>query len=164
MAVILEELESKGRVMDSIMLDAVLASQKENLSHCNTMLGCKTCTTRSENMMLLVFVCEKMVNLSGKMVDRYQQQSRQSQEPQLKQQQLQQQQQQQKLFFGDYKVDLPLEMDCMLKVLLMLQLKGLIALLSKMKTVASSALREMHLSMLQVTEKRMMHILRQFQT
>ena len=171
MAVLLEELESKGRDIDSIMLDAVLASQKENLTHCNTMLHCKSCTIRSENMLLLVIVCEKMVNLSAKTVDRYQQQSRQLQEPPMKEQQLQQhqqqqpqqqQQQQQKLFFGNYKVDSQLEMDCLLRVLLMLQLKSLTALLFKMKTEASSALRDMHLSMLMVAEKRLMHILLQF--
>lgn len=60
----------------------------------------------------------------------------------------------QKLFFGDYRVDVPVEWDCLMRLLIILQLKSLRRLLTRMKMIASSASRSVQLSVLHVTERK----------
>jgi hypothetical protein len=48
--------------MESYTIDAVLAHQKVALKHCNNMVRCLACIARSDYMMLLVIVVDKLVD------------------------------------------------------------------------------------------------------
>jgi hypothetical protein len=60
----------------------------------------------------------------------------------------------QKLSVGDYKVDLPLEWCHLMRVIIIMQLRGLKSLVVNMKVMASSAARESQFLLLLATEKR----------
>ena len=162
----LEELEVKIDIIDTLSPDAALAFHKNILRQSKVIFGCAQCSSRSENKMLLAFVCEKLGTLCERIVMGHIYQKK-------RQQQQQQQQQQQRNFstaqfqpessqcnhnvtqhgapsyLGYYAIDLPHELDCLIRVLITLQLRDLKALLTKMKVVATSgapALRSMLLA------------------
>lgn len=52
-------------------LDVQLATHKAALTHCDAVLCCGMCGTRSKNTMLLIMVCERMVDMCAKILDAY---------------------------------------------------------------------------------------------
>ena len=139
---LLGNLENEDNLIESSTLDSVLAFHKETLTQCNALLRCAACTARSEHLLLFLFVCEKLVNFSEKMVNRYlhrpHTQSELLIENNLKDVSVSMASQQ-KVSVGKYEVDLPVELDCLFKVLMALQLKALEKLLiSFRKTILVS--------------------------
>lgn len=167
-AFLLEQLENKSSSIESTALDSALASHKEALNHCNAMLRCAKCTARSENMMLLAFVCEKLVTLCEKVLGNYTGQPRPGDEF-LKRQGDGMASEGggtgccAKVLFGEYGVDLPLEWDCLIRVLIILQLKSLGNLLARIKMMASSAVRGAQLSVLLAAKRRVRNVVALFQ-
>ncbi len=127
---VLEELENESDLIDSSGLDSVLAFHKEALAQCRVLLRCVACMARLEYPLLLVLVCEKLVNFCEKMVNEHLRRRRGQVEFLAGKNSsgngnLGMAHHQQKLSVGKYGVDLPVEFDCILKVLMALQLKAL---------------------------------------
>ena len=68
---LLEDLETKARHVDTAALDSILVSQKEALGRCNTVLNCPSCFLRPEYILLLGMVTEKLASLCESTVAKY---------------------------------------------------------------------------------------------
>lgn len=140
----LEELEARIDIMDTLTPDTALAFHKKTLNQSKAMLYCTQCTSRSENRMLLAFVCEKLGTLCERIVTRHIYQMRQEHRETSKRQksptahrsEAHRDGNQHKAHLGNYEVDLSHELDCLIRFLILLQLRDLKALLAKMKVVA----------------------------
>lgn len=71
MVILLEDLESKARQVDTAALDSILVSQKEALGRCNSVLNCSTCFLRPEYILLLGMVTERLVSQCESTVAKY---------------------------------------------------------------------------------------------
>lgn len=71
MVLLLEDLETKARHVDTAALDSILVSQKEALGRCNSVLNCPSCFLRSEYILLLGMVTERLVSLCESTVAKY---------------------------------------------------------------------------------------------
>lgn len=71
MVILLEDLETKARHVDTAALDSILVSQKEALGRCNSVLDCSTCFLRSEYVLLLGMVTERLASLCESTVAKY---------------------------------------------------------------------------------------------
>lgn len=157
---LLEELEKKTSSTEPNVLDSVLAHHKDALNHCNTMLCCPRCTIRSENMMLLAVFCEKMVGLCEKVIYTYLRHVHiMSRRDRISEEIMKSRQ---KLFIGDYEVDVPHEWECLMRMLIILQLRSLRSLVIRMKMIASSASRSAQLSVLHITERKIGDLMLKF--
>lgn len=66
-----EEFEASGNSVNRAELDSIIADQKEAIKCCRSMLKCSCCTAKRENLVLLVFVTEKIVAGCGRIVALY---------------------------------------------------------------------------------------------
>lgn len=148
---LLEETEYRSNTIDPVILDSALAYHKEAVNRCNTMLRCLLCTARSENMMLLAVVCEKLVGMCERIASKYLQHTWQAHQETSSRGQAEYRQ---KVFFGNYAINLPEEWEHLIGLLIFLQLKSLGSLLAKMKMVASSELRGSQHTVLLAAERR----------
>ena len=64
-------LEMKTLEVDTAALDSKLASQRESLNKCNTVLGCKNCSTRPEYLLLLGLLTQNLTNFCEATVNLY---------------------------------------------------------------------------------------------
>ena len=71
MVILLEDLETKARHVDTTALDSILVSQKEALGRCNSVLNCPCCFLRSKYVFLLGMVTEKLASLCESTVAKY---------------------------------------------------------------------------------------------
>lgn len=71
MVILLEDLETKGRHVDTAALDSILVSQKEALGRCNLVLKCPGCFLRPEYILLLGMVTERLAALCESTVAKY---------------------------------------------------------------------------------------------
>ncbi|MCJ1269634.1 hypothetical protein MMC22_009526 [Lobaria immixta] len=164
----LEELENRKNTIDSNALDSVLVTHKEALSNCSTMLQCTHCSPRSENMMLLALVCEKLVALSEKLVNKYLQQAKPAQSPGASRKQsinigacdeLARNIQSAQICYGAYNVDAGLGFQYVTRILILLELRSLKSFMADMKSTASSAIRGAQLAVLQAAQRRLSNII-----
>jgi hypothetical protein len=136
--------------MESYTLDTILAHQKDAVKHCNSMVRCLACIARSDYMMLLVIVIDKLADsctqVVAKLVTFSTKGSGEAEAASGKGQ---------KMHFGQYEIDTPTEKECVSRVLTALQLTNVLAVLARMLTIAASASRGSQLSALRVTEQRM---------
>lgn len=137
---LLEALENKANHVSPHAIDSTLNFQKLALTHCSTILRCRRCTSRSDHMMLLTVVSGKLVALCEKVLGQWKQQISHRKE------------EQRKILFGEYEVDTTEEWTQIIKVLLLLQLRGIKEFLTQMKLIASNELRHTQLEMLQKSE------------
>lgn len=154
---ILEELEIKNSRDDLYAADHVLSFQKRAIEQCSTMLNCKSCSTMSGFMMLLVVICEKMVSSFERITSCVEQ--------------LQQHPlpsggldgggpraggigDEQTVSVGEYEVDSLQEQCCLVGVLVLLQLKKLGAVLTRLKNLAATYNWGTHLTMLLSIDQR----------
>ena len=71
MVMLLEDLETKARHVNTAALDSILVSQKEALGRCNTVLNCPSCFLRPEYILLLGMVTERLASLCESTVAKY---------------------------------------------------------------------------------------------
>ncbi len=71
MVILLEDLETKARHVNTAALDSILVSQKEALGRCNTVLNCPSCFLRPEYILLLGMVTERLASLCESTVAKY---------------------------------------------------------------------------------------------
>lgn len=157
---VLEELENESDLIDSSGLNSVLAFHKEALAQCRVLLRCVACMARLEYPLLLVLVCEKLVNFCEKMVNEHLRRRRGQVEFLAGKNSsgdgnVGTAHHQQKLSVGKYGVDLPVEFDCILKVLVALQLKALEGLLIEVRKAFSLSLHGARVSKFLGNEQRL---------
>jgi hypothetical protein len=66
-----EEFEASCNSGNRAELDSIVAYQKEAIKCCRSMLTCSSCIAKRENLVLLVFVTEKIVAACGRIVVLY---------------------------------------------------------------------------------------------
>lgn len=66
-----EEFEANGNSVNRAELDSIVAYQKEAIKCCRSMLRCTCCTNKRENLVLLVFMAERIVAGCGRIVALY---------------------------------------------------------------------------------------------
>ncbi|KAF2866143.1 hypothetical protein BDV95DRAFT_612012 [Massariosphaeria phaeospora] len=143
---LLEDLEGSIAVVGESSLDASLASNKGALSSCQRLLRCPDCTTRTETLMLLTFICEKLVKVCSKVVNGYAKHTEESQGLGHS------------LAVGEYEVSSGREWNCLMRALILLQLRYLSEFLADMKTIGSSALPQSQFSKLVMNEKKVVEL------
>lgn len=67
----LEKFEASGNSFSRAELDSIVAHQKEAIKCCRSMLKCNRCTSKRENLVLLVFLTENIVAGCGRIVALY---------------------------------------------------------------------------------------------
>lgn len=154
-------MENESDLIGSSGLDSVLAFHKEALAQCRVLLRCVACMARSEYPLILVLVCEKLVNFCEKMVNEHLRRPRgqveflagnnSSRDANVGEAA----HHQQKLSVGKYGVDLPVEFDCILKVLMVLQVKALEGLLIEVRKTFSLSLHGARVSKFLSNERRL---------
>ncbi|KAL9123065.1 MAG: hypothetical protein Q9187_000392 [Circinaria calcarea] len=160
LVLLLEETEYRSNAIDSAILDSALAYHKEALHRCNTMLRCLICTARSENMMLLAVVCEKLVAMCDRIASRFLQHTWQphvcfgSKHGIEERSSRKGDECRRKVFFGNYEIDQREEWEHLIRVLIFLQLKRLGSLMAKIKMVTSLELRGAQHTVLLTAERK----------
>lgn len=148
--VLLEDLERGHYLDDPAALDSILAWQKRALSHCSTVLSCSACVARSEHILLLAFITERLATLCESTVSLYlkelQRRSsangrRHSEESGT-------------VFLGCYEIESKEEWSSLIRVLIVLQLRSLRSLLGDMSNAARAGTNAAQLPMVQATERR----------
>jgi hypothetical protein len=135
--------------MESYTLDTILAHQKDAVKHCESMVRCLACIARSDYMMLLVIVIDKLADSCRQVVTKLASCSTHGSgeaEPVSGKGP--------KTHFGQYKIDTPTEREYVSRVLTALRLRNVLAVLARMLTIAASASRGSQLSALRATEQR----------
>ena len=66
-----EEFEASCNSGNRAELDSILSYQKDAIKCCRSMLQCSSCMAKRENIVLLVFVTEKIVLACGRIVESY---------------------------------------------------------------------------------------------
>ena len=155
---LLDDFESKAHLIDPAVLDCMLAWQKKALARCNLVLSCSTCVARSEYILLLGLIAERLATLCESTVSSYLKEVQRrcshgsrldaklgsrtsSEEPN-------------NVFLGRYEVESPEEWSSLMRVLIVLQLQSVRDLLIGMKKVASAGTNKTQLPMVQATERR----------
>ena len=69
--ILFEKLDTKSNSEEFGTLDSILATQKEALGRCGSVLDCATCVARPEYILLLVLITENLTSLSELMVSKY---------------------------------------------------------------------------------------------
>ena len=164
-AYVLEELETRNSKFDhTSSLDGVLAFHKQASGYCETMVAWQRCTSRSEHMMLLTFICEKLVILCEKTATLFLRQLKRTrgspnwQESTVIENQIGRPSSQK--YIGEYEIDVPQEWNYLIRVLVLIRLEKLGSLVARMKAIASTAKRDTQLSMLQNTERRVREVIK----
>lgn len=164
-AYVLEELETRNSKFDhTSSLDGVLAFHKQASGYCDTMVNCQRCTSRSEHMMLLTFICEKLVILCEKTSTLFLRQLKRTRgSPNWQESTVIGNQiggPSCPKYIGEYEIDVPQEWNYLIRVLVFIRLERLGSLVARMKAIASTAKRDTQLSMLQNTERRVREVIK----
>ena len=182
----LETLENSVGDNSSQTVDSVLAYQKEALAHCSYMLRCPTCRTRSEHMVLIGLVSDKLINFYELIIAKHKNDSRtgdvkasgqgsggssssfwssitSASQPATGVIAEEDGQLSRVLSLGCYQIDRDVEWRCLTRALFTLQLRQIRALLSRMQLLAEETSRRQQVSALKVKEQRLKNIIENFQ-
>ena len=137
------ELEAKTLVVDTAALDAKLASQKEFLGRCDSVLGCPDCSARPEYLLLLGLLTQNLANACEATVNKYiedvQSLSMSPQSPDATHNSLTSSKTNSRAHLGHYEVESTREWSTLMKVLIILQLQSVQTLLRGMKKASHMA-------------------------
>ena len=137
----------------SVKLDLILASQKETLARCHSVLSCSTCSPRPEYILLLGMVTERLVSLYECIIDRYlacvssaqlpfrhgaAAAAATSPGPRNHHRNSPSSSGEVKVFLGNYEIDHPDEYNGLMRVLIVMQLRCLWKFVTGMKKAAES--------------------------
>ncbi len=156
--VLLEDLERKDHLVDPTALDSILASQKKAFTRCNSVLSCSTCVARSEYILLLGLITERLATLLEVTVTLYlkevQRRSDFGASPHGKHFSRTSSDESNKVFLGRYEIESLEEWSSLIRVLVVLQLRSLWTLLGGMKKAAAAGRNVTQLPMVHATERR----------
>lgn len=179
-----EEFEASCNSGNRAELDSILAYQKDAIKCCRSMLQCSSCMAKRENIVLLVFVTEKIVLACGRIVDCYRMEDGETRRGPVLSSMLDHFASDRpshrvdvgnhdlatpalspprtdcthsssinstrtstllgwrELLLGDYEINSPVEWEHLVRVLILLQLKGVMALLADTENLGSEILGE----------------------
>jgi len=147
------ELEAKSLVVEDGTLDSMLASQKEFLSRCKSILDCQYCSMRAEYILLLGLLAQNLTNLCETTVNKYLDEVRRPCEthkildatnPSPPSSETSN-----KVYLGQYEVESPQEWHTLIKVLIVMQLQNVQSLLRGMFKAASLGSTAKHFPMIE---------------
>ena len=168
---LLEEFENRATTTDSSNLDSVLSKQQSALNNCLRMARCVSCAARSDYMILLGVVSDKLITSYEQVVmDKDAKlhagtDNRDDQEggkmacsvvssgpisaaaPDTRRKCA--------ISFGCYQVDGTTEWEFVVKVLIVLQLRQVFILLAHMQSIAEGTSRDQHVSALRMRKQRL---------
>lgn len=161
---LLDELETRRGCRNSgISLDAALLSHKETLGFLQQILRCAQYMTRPENMMMLNLILEKVIDLCEEIVELYlnlmNPKAATTEKPWVANVSGTDMLERQDIYFGDYQMD-AVEWESLVRVLIILQLRGLEESVARMQKVPFLTQRETQMSKLLVSETRLANILK----
>ena len=162
---LLEEFENRASTTETYTMDSLLAYQKEALDHCNHMVRCSVCTTRSDHMMLLGVVSDKLITSYEQAINEHTESARKrvvhheghygtsSSSGEVEGERV-------KgfarvVFFGAYKIEAATEWEYIIRVLITLQLRQVFELLTRMQHIAKQTSRGPQVSALRMREQRL---------
>ena len=125
------ELEARSLEIDDSAVDSKLASQKDFLNRCNSILGCQTCSARPEYLLLLGLLTQNLTNFCEGTVNRYLNEIGNHPESSATMGPLAETKNRGRV--GHYEVDSRHEWSTLMKVLIILQLQSVQTLLRGMK-------------------------------
>ena len=156
--VLLEDLERKNCLDDPAAIDATLAGQKRAIAQCSTVLSCSTCVARSEYILLLGMITERLAIICESTVALYlkelQRRSNFRSSSNGNYSSRSSSQEASTFFLGRYEIESPEEWSSLIRVLIVMQLRNLRSLLGGMKKAASAGTHTTQLPMVQATERR----------
>ena len=156
--VLLEDLERKNHLDDPAALDSILAWQKRALAHCSTVLSCSTCVARSEYILLLGLITERLATLCESTVCLYSKEVLRRSNFRIssngKHHSRTSSEEFSTVFLGRYEIDSSEEWSSLIRVVIVLQLRSLRSLLRGMKKAATAGTNATQLPMVQATERR----------
>ncbi|CAI6339600.1 unnamed protein product [Periconia digitata] len=142
---LIEDLDASLTSVLKSPLDASLAQQKRVLANARRILQCQDCTLRTETAILLLFICEKLINLSNSIVDLY---CRQQNETELSKER--NVERNHGIAIGQFEVMSHREWCCIMQALIVLQLECLDELLREQGSVLLLALPQSQCAKLQL--------------
>lgn len=160
------ELEAKSLVVENGTLDSMLASQKDFLSRCNSILDCQHCSMRAEYILLLGLLAQNLTNLCESTVNKFLEAVRRPSENHetlgatMPSRPLSETSD--KVYLGRYEVELPQEWHTLMKVLIVMQLQNVQSLLKGMFKAASLGSNAEHCPMVErpcPTERRVIRLI-----
>ena len=171
---LLEEFENRASTTETYTMDSVLAYQKEALDQCNYMVRCSTCTARSDHMMLLGVVSDKLITSYEQAITEHTGGARKrvvhheghsgtsSSSPSLSRSSSSGEAEGEGVkefarvvFFGAYKIEAATEWEYIIRVLITLQLRQVFELLTRMQHIAKQTSRGPQVSALRMREQRL---------
>lgn len=161
--VLLEDVERKKFLDDPAALDSILAWQKRALAHCSTVLRCSACGSRSEYILLLGVVTERLAALCESTASLYLKELRcrssLRSRPNGRHHSRTSSEESGTVFFGRYEIESTEEWSSLIRVLILLQLRSLRSLLGNLKMAAAAGTNATQLPMMQATERRVGNLL-----
>lgn len=158
---ILEELENLIRQKRPNSIDSILSVQKQALTHGSKMVECGTCRALSASMLLLSLVSEKLVTLCERVANSCSSERQQQQiELDFEKNCSGSMNNEQKVYLGEYEMESVNEWGPVANVLLLMQSKRILSMLSQLKKLAVTAQWQTHLLILRKAEKLMFSVLK----
>lgn len=167
-----EEFEASCNSGTRGELDSIVADQKEAIKLCRLMLQCGSCMVKRENLVLLVFMIEKIVAACGRIVILYRVPSSSSSisfpfpsppppshqalpRPPSSSSSILSPADWRELLCGDYEIDSPVEWEHLMRILIGLQFRAVTQLLADTKTTGRTLLGEAQTASLVQAETRL---------
>lgn len=140
--VLLQGLSRKSHAKKLPTLDSILASQREALGRCDSILNCPTCVARPEYLLFLELITENLTSLCELTVSKYKSEVQPKYRDALSGYGPQQEcrspsADSNKVFLGKYEIESPEEWSSLIRVLIAMQLRNLRTLLQRMTTASS---------------------------
>jgi hypothetical protein len=171
-----EQFEASANAGNRAELDSIVAYEKEAIKCCRRMLKCSICMVKRENLVLLAFMTEKIVTACGRIVVLYRMKdnnrdiimensstsssssssNRNNSTPSdlIMSTHMDTSSEWQELLLGDYEINSSLEWEHLVRVLIFLQLRAVMDLLTDMKSMGSKILGETQMAILVQAEMR----------
>lgn len=156
-ASMLERLEARNSLVDRSALDKTLASQREALNHCKSILQCMECVLRPEYILLLGVIAERLTTSCESTVAQYlseSSQQSQSHHSAFGRGTSKPSKEQDRIYIGSYGIESVEEWHDLMRFLIAQQLRSLGHLLGSMKKVAASGISMTRLPNIGATERR----------
>lgn len=161
--VLLEDLERKNFLDDPVALDSILAWQRKALAHCSTVLGCSACVARSEYILLLGLITDRLATLCESTVSLYlkevQRRTTSQTSSDRRHHSRTSSEESSTVFLGCYEIESREEWSSLIRVLIVLQLRNLRSLLGDMNKAATTRTNASHLPMVQASERRVSNLI-----
>ena len=144
LATLLEELECCSQTTELVRPDRDLVVLKRSIGQCIALFDCDRCDIATQNVMLVIVVCEKVGRLYCRTAENFYDQVQHTAPANLR-----------RMTVGEYVMESAEELQCVVGALLVLQARQLLKLLCKIRSLGGMVLKDIHMVMLNGTEERL---------